>query len=135
MQDLLNSNVALNRDAIEAAGGEANVQALTWGSTSPTELSEGWQKPDLIVAADVIYHRELFQPLLQTLKELSVGTDEFLLAHVRRWKSDKHFFSKAKKIFEVSDITVAVDPNAAAGSHTSGAPRLFRLSSKRKSQS
>ena len=67
----------------------------------------------------------------------SVGTP-ILLGHVRRWDNDKHFFSQARKHFEVADITdQAGDPHAAAisaashaipaASHTRGALRIYRL--------
>ena len=51
-----------------------------------------------------------------------------LLAHVRRWKSDKAFFQAARKLFVIEDISVACDPLACAGtSHARGALRLFEL--------
>lgn len=43
---------------------------LTWGVTSVSSLAQGWATPDLVVAADVVYHRELFYPLLSTLNSL-----------------------------------------------------------------
>jgi hypothetical protein len=51
-----------------------------------------------------------------------------LLAHVRRWKSDRLFFQAAKKRFHVADISACIDPLACARtSHARGALRLFEL--------
>ena len=51
-----------------------------------------------------------------------------LLAHVRRWKSDKRFFKAVGKAFAVSDITSTVDKDAGlVNSNTKGALRLFQL--------
>ena len=54
-----------------------------------------------------------------------------LLAHVRRWKSDKAFFQAARKLFIIEDISIAIDPQACArSSHARGALRLFQLTRK-----
>ncbi|KAK9819756.1 hypothetical protein WJX72_002004 [[Myrmecia] bisecta] len=125
---LMDANIARNASIIQAAGGSAQACELTWGQTSVSLLACGWDKPDLVVAADVIYHRELFEPLLSTLKSLGNLGTQILLAHVRRWKSDKHFFSKARQSFTVTDITHTVDAGAAdCSSRTRGAMRLFQL--------
>ena len=54
---------------------------LTWGVTSVNSLAHGWATPDLVVAADVVYHRELFDPLLSTLSSLG-KTACLLCAHL-----------------------------------------------------
>ncbi len=55
----------------------------------------------------------------------------YLLAHVRRWKSDSAFFKQLRKRFEVVDITAEIQSGAEQwSSHTRGAPRLFQLNSK-----
>ena len=60
----------LNKAAIAAGGGSVQCCELTWGVTSVSSLAQGWATPDLVVAADVVYHRELFDPLLSTLSSL-----------------------------------------------------------------
>ncbi len=57
------------------------------------------------------------------------GTDTvILLAHVRRWKSDKRFFKALGKVFSISDITSTIDKDAhLLTSNTKGALRLFEL--------
>ena len=60
----------LNEAAIAAGGGSVQCCELTWGVTSVNSLAQGWATPDLVVAADVVYHRDLFDPLLSTLSSL-----------------------------------------------------------------
>lgn len=66
-QALIQRNVALNATAIAAGGGSAAAAVLAWGVTDPSALPGAWSAPDLVIAADVVYHRELFHPLLATL--------------------------------------------------------------------
>ncbi len=66
-QALIRHNVALNAAAAAAARGCAAATVLAWGATDPRSLPGAWAAPDLVVAADVVYHRELFAPLLTTL--------------------------------------------------------------------
>ncbi|KAA6428174.1 MAG: Methyltransferase family [Trebouxia sp. A1-2] len=126
---LLEQNMLLNEAAIAAGGGSVQCCELTWGVTSVNSLAQGWATPDLVVAADVVYHRDLFDPLLSTLSSLAAG--RYLLAHVRRWKSDSAFFKQLRKQFEIVDITAEIQSGAELlSSHTHGAPRLFQLNSK-----
>ncbi len=69
-QDIVRDNIALNCNTIASAGGSAAAQAFVWGETDVSELAPEWRTPDVIVAADVVYRRELFQPLLHALKSL-----------------------------------------------------------------
>ena len=62
--------MVMNKAAIAAGGGSVQCCELTWGVTSVSSLAHGWATPDLVVAADVVYHRELFDPLLSTLGSL-----------------------------------------------------------------
>ncbi len=66
----MRDNIALNSKTIALAGGNAAAQAFVWGKTDASELAPEWRTPDIIVAADVVYRRELFQPLLHAMKSL-----------------------------------------------------------------
>lgn len=68
MQSLLDQNILTNKAAISAGGGSAEAHELTWGVTTLDTLPKAWASPDLVVAADVVYRRELFQPLLTCFK-------------------------------------------------------------------
>lgn len=71
---MIDSNIMLNSDVLASTGGLAVSFPLCWGSTDLEGVPESWRHPDLIVAADVIYHKHLFQPLLQTLKTYGEGS-------------------------------------------------------------
>ena len=65
------------------------------------------------------------------------GSDvSILLAHVRRWKSDKHFWRLARKVFDITDVTSDdASGYARLDSRTKGAMRLFRLELKQDTKS
>eukprot|EP00884_Botryococcus_braunii_P000512 jgi/Botrbrau1/10461/Bobra.0133s0068.2 len=67
---MVRENVQLNADLIQRAGGRADCGELVWGVTDVVSLGPHWQAPDFVVAADVVYMQELFQPLLATLSSL-----------------------------------------------------------------
>lgn len=66
----MEANTALNQAAIEAGGGSVHCGNLTWGVTAVASLGQDWAGPDLVVAADVVYHRELFNPLLCSISSI-----------------------------------------------------------------
>ena len=70
LQDMLHCNIRQNETVIEESGGSATAFPFVWGQTKMEDLEEAWQRLDIILAADVIYHRELFDPLLSALSDL-----------------------------------------------------------------
>ena len=52
---------------VAAGGGAAEVAELSWGATDVRQMG-AWATPDMVIAADVIYDRQLFDPLLQTFQ-------------------------------------------------------------------
>lgn len=109
----LQRNVDMNLEDVEACGGSIDVQPLRWGVQEDVTVLTA-QPPDLILASDCVYHDTLFEPLMQTLKWLfgigdaatgkaAVGP-VLLLAHLRRWKKDGHFFRMAAKWFDVEVV-------------------------------
>lgn len=72
LQSLLETNIAKNQEVIQTGGGSVSCANLTWGVTSVESLGQDWASPDLVVAADVVYHRELFTPLLHSISALGM---------------------------------------------------------------
>ncbi|KAG9444219.1 hypothetical protein H6P81_015559 [Aristolochia fimbriata] len=101
----LQFNAEANAGVVSASeGGDIRVQALRWGEAQDV-ASLG--RYDLVMAADVVYHDHLFEPLLQTLSWLLLrggSCGSFLMAHLRRWKKDSVFFGKARKLFKIDVI-------------------------------
>lgn len=107
-------NASANEEYLRATGlgGSVCVKALRWGEEKDAR-EVGHHNFDLILASDVVYHENLFDPLLLTLKWLLLGFKDdddqisgkgnpiVLMAHLRRWKKDAHFFKKANKLFDV----------------------------------
>ncbi|KAJ3095996.1 hypothetical protein HDU97_006324 [Phlyctochytrium planicorne] len=103
--DLMRKNVELNLD--EKARKCVMVDHLKWGEPIPSSC----QRCDLILASDCVYLEAAFDPLIQTLKELSGPNTEALIVSKRRRKADKRFFVKLRKHFQVEEVSD--DPNYA----------------------
>lgn len=103
-------NVELNKEVIVARGGEVRVARLSWGEVGDMEVIG--RDYDLVIGSDVVYHDNLYEPLIQTLKYLLLGSGEgekdkesvFLMGHLRRWKKESSFFKKVKKMFRVEVV-------------------------------
>ena len=74
LQGLLQHNIELNAGAIEQAGGQATAFPLVWGKTDCKSLPYQWRAADFVVAADVIYDRDLMGPLLEVVQ--AVGENQ-----------------------------------------------------------
>ncbi|KAI3768014.1 hypothetical protein L2E82_18445 [Cichorium intybus] len=102
----LKFNVDANSQVLSPRGGQVHVSPLSWGENE--EMEAMGREYDLIIGSDVVYHDNLYDPLLQTLKFFLLdggdGEKVFLMAHLRRWKKESGFFKKAKKYFQVELI-------------------------------
>ena len=67
---MLRQNIAANELVIRHGGGSIVAFPLVWGETEMKNVEEAWRMPNIVLAADVVYHRELFEPLLQTLRDI-----------------------------------------------------------------
>lgn len=113
---------------------EVQVWPLSWGEPeSASEVIRSCDEAfndggrftrrcDLIVAADVVYHEHLIDPLISSLASLTApgsglvtvahGTDgaprapPILISYVQRFKRAKRFFTKARKWFTVEEVHV-----------------------------
>lgn len=109
----LQFNVDTNAAVVAAAGGSLQVSSLRWGEVEDAE--HVGREFDLILASDVVYYDDLYEPLLETLRLLFFGggdvcRDEkemvFVMSHLRRWKKDSSFFKKARKMFDTEVLHV-----------------------------
>jgi hypothetical protein len=96
------------------AGDSATAAELPWGdaaAASAVARSFPGAAPDWIVAADVVYHEHLIEPLLQTLVELTRGPKppKVLMSYVQRFKRAKSFFKLMRKHFVVEEEIVLPD--------------------------
>ncbi|KAM0001662.1 putative lysine methyltransferase, S-adenosyl-L-methionine-dependent methyltransferase [Helianthus debilis subsp. tardiflorus] len=94
-------NADVNASVVGTRGGGVHVAALSWGKVE--EMEDVGREYDLVIGSDVVYHDNLYEPLIETLKFLLLGDGEkvFLMAHLRRWKKESGFFKKVKKWFRV----------------------------------
>jgi hypothetical protein len=83
---VMNNSVELNKGNIEKASGRCDVAELSWGDDFDVDAALRWcaaakqqqmssvPKPvrslDLVLAADVVYHRDLTSPLVATIARL-----------------------------------------------------------------
>ena len=94
MQGLLAENVAANAEAVAAGGGRAVAAPLRWGCAAHAAALQppGGAPYDVLLAADVVYRRELFAPLLASRRALAAPRTQLLLAHLKRWGSVERDF-------------------------------------------
>lgn len=104
----LKYNVDANAGLISRQGGVVYAAPLRWGEGADMEVMG--REFDLVLASDVVYHDHLYEPLVETLRFLLLGSGKkemvFVMAHLRRWKKESVFFNKAKKLFNVRKVHV-----------------------------
>ncbi|CAM9187585.1 unnamed protein product [Chrysoparadoxa australica] len=84
--DQLEENIALN----PAVASKVAAVPLSWGSSDWEAVAAGGC--DIVVCADCVYWEELFEPLKETLINLTQAGAVVLMAHMSRWKKDMRFF-------------------------------------------
>lgn len=105
----LQFNAEANAGVVGSSGGAVTYAPLRWGHAADVEAVG--REFDVILASDVVYHDHLYEPLLETLRLMLLGSGEekkmvFVMAHMRRWKKESAFFKKAKKHFSVDVLHV-----------------------------
>ena len=114
-QGLLADNVAANVAAVAAGGGRAVAAPLRWGCAAHAAalLPPGGAPYDVLLAADVVYRRELFAPLLATLRALASPRTALLLAHLKRWGSvERAFWRDLGRAWTPRDEVMTAPPAA-----------------------
>ena len=85
IQENIDSNAHMLR--LCPGAGTATAAALPWGDASALEaFGAHARRWDYILCADVVYRRELFQPLLKTLTACAGPGTVVVFGHVKRWK-------------------------------------------------
>lgn len=99
----------------------ATPETLVWGERLPALDSD----PSVLLLADCVYYEPSFQPLVDTLVELTdrYTINEILFTYKKRRRADKHFFKMLAKRFKCSQVTD--DPDAE--SYNSDNISLFTL--------
>uniref|UniRef100_A0ACD5UZH3 Uncharacterized protein n=1 Tax=Avena sativa TaxID=4498 RepID=A0ACD5UZH3_AVESA len=122
-------NASLNAHLLDSRGGSVSVVSLPWGDAAAMEAvlpPAPAARFDLVVASDVVYYETLVDPLIETLRFFVKGEVVFLMAHMRRWKrTDKKFFGKARKIFDIE--VLHKDPPPEGWRH---GPVVYRFTAK-----
>ncbi|CAN6988452.1 unnamed protein product [Brassica rapa subsp. trilocularis] len=117
--DNLSFNAEANAQTVARFGGQVHAAPLRWGEADDVEVLG--RNVDLVVASDVVYHDNLYEPLLKTLRLMAAAKGSegkrliFLMAHLRRWKKESVFFKKARKVFDV-DVIHSDEPRNGARS-------------------
>jgi len=96
------ANLEANTPALQASGGIAKLQPLAWGDT--VDHLEPGPPFDYVLAADIIYKPDLFEPLKRTLLQLSGPGTRVLLAYTRRRSQEEWFFSSICEDFRCSVV-------------------------------
>ena len=73
---------------------------LIWGQPLPRMIEN--TRFDLVIASECIYHPDAFEPLIQTLLDLSGPETTVLIAYKVRRKGDKVFWKHFRKLFHVT---------------------------------
>lgn len=95
---LLSETAETNTDAVSRAGGLLRAVPLCWGDAAHTAAlaAEKW---DMLLCCDVVYRKELFSPLVATLRALAGPDTSILISHLKRWKSAGLFWKELGRYF------------------------------------
>ncbi|XP_026157995.1 protein N-lysine methyltransferase METTL21A [Mastacembelus armatus] len=97
--DFLSANVKTNLPP--DLQGSVVVSELTWGESLERYPADGF---DLVLGADIVYLKDTFVPLLQTLEHLCSDTTVVLLACKIRYERDTNFLYMLKQRFRTEEV-------------------------------
>ncbi|KAJ3050768.1 hypothetical protein HK097_008250 [Rhizophlyctis rosea] len=97
--DLMRENVKNNLTPSEQS--LILVEELTWGKPLKETITPPY---DIILAADCVYLEAAFDPLIETLLQLSSPETQIIITSKKRRKADKRFFVKLRKVFDVVEV-------------------------------
>ncbi|PWN46259.1 hypothetical protein IE81DRAFT_279849, partial [Ceraceosorus guamensis] len=107
MLNVMDLNHALNQAAVT----NCKVEQLDWGLPASASIPS---KPDVLLLADCVYLESAFQPLVDTMVQLSNSDTLILFCYQQRRKADKRFFALLKKHFTWNEVLSPEKSRAAA---------------------
>ncbi|KAL7438647.1 hypothetical protein ACHAXM_007360 [Skeletonema potamos] len=96
--DHLQSNIDLNADILE---GRATTAKLLWGDANDIEYIKNRGQYDLVIGSELLYYRDSFDALLETIRRLGVGGVPIILGYKTRRLGEQIFLDRAKEYFEI----------------------------------
>ncbi len=94
----------------EAATHTPIVKQYTWGSAAAAAVrtaGEATSGFDYVIAADVVYEKKAFRPLLAALRALSNENTQIIISYRIRYEEQRSFFSVAQRHFVVQYVSKA----------------------------
>eukprot|EP00123_Amoebidium_parasiticum_P001198 comp12245_c0_seq2/m.7037 comp12245_c0_seq2/g.7037 ORF comp12245_c0_seq2/g.7037 comp12245_c0_seq2/m.7037 type:complete len:165 (-) comp12245_c0_seq2:376-870(-) len=114
----MQQTVEWNQAAVIERGGSLTAMDYYWGSDSGSlrEAVKGlsaygateYDIIDIVIAADVVYNEDLFEPLCAAFVDLVGPTTFCLLSFIKRWKKTNRFFKMLKKHFKLEIVESSV---------------------------
>lgn len=92
---LIDRNILLNLD--QQTQNFIKTEIFDWSLDDSSKLNPPF---DIIVASDVVYYKEGYEPLLKSFEELSNSNTVILLAYKKRSEEEILFFHKLRHNFE-----------------------------------
>jgi hypothetical protein len=96
--DHLQNNIDLNADILE---GRATAAKLLWGDANDIDNIQNRGPYDLVIGSELLYYRDSFPALLETIRRLGVGGVPIILGYKTRRLGEQKFLDRAKEDFEI----------------------------------
>ncbi|TPX63364.1 hypothetical protein SpCBS45565_g06645 [Spizellomyces sp. 'palustris'] len=97
--------ICASRPAMRYAKNSIQVMPLTWGETDRSQYKFTSDYPDYIFGSDIIYLKDIFNALCQTLQAFSDPNTRIFLAYKQRGLMESDFFAIARDMgFDVQKV-------------------------------
>ncbi len=102
---LIQKNVNLNRDIIDASKVKLNCREIDWFNPPEVGLiSSSKSFPEVMLIADCVWLEELVDPLINTIRKLCRNKTEVIFSYQRRGKATHDlFWARLRELFKVID--------------------------------
>ncbi|KAG9285409.1 hypothetical protein G9A89_010884 [Geosiphon pyriformis] len=106
---LIRHNLTKNSQSLFRKDDDISVNRLEWGSTEDAKhiLSQHNGSVDLVIASDLVYFPELFQPLIRTLLDVCNEQTVVVFGYKKRasWKEET-FWLEVGRFFELNIVQI-----------------------------